>query len=900
MCKNPIYAANLTGGGLFSVIAAFTHTCFGCFLGVLVMKSKIRFVAIIVFAFLCSVLPIYAADLTVSVDASSYIRAIPETMYGTNTQCWDGLQNGGNDNFNNLMAASGRRYVRWPGGSWGDSFLWSDMEGPSDANTWIVTYDESMYWINKNGAIMQPIVNFPGYWYGTDHSDAEAYAAAVAEVQDQSSRIPTARYWEIGNEIGGNWESGWFQGISGIYYGNQYAQFYLAMKAVNPQIKLGACSNPTDDLSPWFYSGYWTRDLLTAADTNWGVVPDFLIIHQYPETGNGASYNPTLLGADVATIATYTSNLNNMITGTIGSQYVGKIKYWMTEWDAGGITTTYERWRAYINAMFQSQYIMEMAKYGWEGSNPWSQYEYYNNVSGYPNFYVYPKWYVSPLLSNYFGRDMITASSTNSMVRAYASRDDANNLTIFVVNNYPSTDRTVTINITGFTAGTNGERWLIQPAGSMITGGVNIQDYNDLMINSVVHPNPLTIASLSGVSITTSNSFDVSLPRSSMMFIRIPPASSTDQLPYGGTEWPVPGTIEAENYDTGGQFVAYYDTTAGNSGGQYRSDDVDIETCSEGGYDVTGVKAREWLEYTVDVESSGIYTMRARVASASAGGEFRIEFDGQDVTGPVSFPATGDGQTFVNVDVNHVLLSKGQHTMRLLMDADNWNINWINFSKLGGGTNKALREWWLNASGSTVSSLTSNVNYPYNPTNRELGHSLEGPTNWADSYGTRIRGYLNPITTGNYTFWICGDDASELWLSTNADPNHKSKIAYSTSWTNKYQWDKYTTQKSSSISLVAGQSYYIEVLHKENNGGDGVAVAWQGPGIIRQQAITGAYLTPYIIDFADFGNFANQWLKTGCTSGTGWCSGADLDHDGNVQLDDLMQFVANWWLYGGE
>ena len=68
-----------------------------------------------------------------------------------------------------------------------------------------------------------------------------------------------------------------------------------------------------------------------------------------------------------------------------------------------------------------------------------------------------------------------------------------------------------------------------------------------------------------------------------MLIIKIPPANPTTQLPYNGTAWPIPGTIEAENYDTGGKFVAYYDTTAGNSGGQYRSDDVDIETCSEGG-----------------------------------------------------------------------------------------------------------------------------------------------------------------------------------------------------------------------------------------------------------------------------------------------------------------------------
>jgi len=869
------------------------------------MKSKIRFVAIIVFAFLCSALPVYAADV-VSVNASSYIRAIPETMYGTNTMCWDGKQNGGNDNFNSLMAASGRRYIRWPGGSWGNAYLWSDMEGPGDGNEWRVSYDESMYMINKMGAIMQPIVNFPGYWYGVDHNDSVAYAAAVALVRDQSSRIPTARYWEIGNEIGGSWEKGWFQGISGVYYGNQYAQFYLAMKAVNNQIKLGACASPKDDLEPWFYVGHWTRDLLAAADSNYGVVPDFLIIHQYPGSDQNAPYNPTLLSTDVAAIGTYTSNLNSMITTAIGSQYVGKIKYYMTEWDSGS-TSSYNRRQCYVNAMFHSQYIMEMAKYGWEGSNQWSQWEC--GGSSFSPAAVYPVWYVAPLFSNLFGRDMVTASSTNATVRAYASRDDANNLTIFIVNNYPSTDRTVTINITGFAAGTAGERWLIEPAGTMITGGVNIQDYADVSINGVVHPDPCALNWLNGVPIATSSSFDVSVPRSRMLLIKIPPASPTQQLPYGGTVWPIPGTIEAENYDTGGQFTAYYDKTSGNSGGQYRSDDVDIETCSEGGYDVNGVKTGEWLEYTVNVESSGIYIMRARVASADSNGEFRIEFDGQDVTGPVSFPATGDSQTFTNVDVNRVFLKIGQHTMRLLMDANDWNINWINFSKAGGGTGKALREWWTAIMGGSVTELTSRVNYPYNPTGRELAKSLEGPTYWTnssgyqmDTYGTRIRGYLNPIASGDYTFWIASDDASELWLSTDADPCHTTRIAQVTSspgYVNPYKWDKMAEQKSAVISLVAGQQYYIEVLHKQYTGDDNIAVAWEGPGIIRQ-AVTGPYLTPYVIDFADFGNFANQWLKTGCTLGTGWCSGADNDHDGNVQLDDLMRFIENWWLFGGE
>ncbi len=875
------------------------------------MNSRVRFIAIIVFAFLCSALPVYAADLTVSVDASSYIRAIPETMYGTNMQCWDKSQNGGNDNVNAILEGYNSRYVRWPGGSWGDGVIWSDMQVPNYSNTWRVGYGESMYRINKFDSIMQPIVNFSGIWtepngVEVNHFEAGAVALAAAWVADQSSRTNCARYWEIGNEQGGPWEYGYFPQISGTYYGSRYTHMYNAMKAINPRIKIGADCDPCDMPQQWgWYVGLWTRDMLNVMEAN-GIQPDFLIIHSYPagDWPSDANFDASLLGGDVLLIRDFTNSLNNIISTSIGPQYVGKIKYWMTEWDAGG-ADTFNRDITYISALFKAQYIMEMCKYGWEGSNPWSQNQYHYNETGYQNHQLFPKWYVNPLLTNYFGRDMVTASSTDSKVRAYASRDEANNLTIFMANNYPSTDRTVHINISGFGSGTTGGRWLIQPAGSQTPGGLTIQDYNCLMINGVVNPGPSTVSSLSSVAVTTSDSFDISLPRSSMLIISIPAANQTAQLPYGGTPWPIPGTIEAENYDTGSQFVAYYDTTAGNSGGQYRSDDVDIETCSDGGYDVTGIKTGEWLEYSVDVDASGLYKVTAHVASADSNQQFRIEFDGRDETGPVLFASTGGAQIFGNVDVN-AFLKKGPHTMRLLMDTNGWSIDKLIFTKFGDGTGLALREVWTGISGGAVSNLTSNVNYPWNPNSRFLEHSFEGPTNWTnssnsnlDSYGTRIRGYLHPVTTGTYYFYIASDDASELWLSTNDNPANAVKVCQVSNWVHEYQWDAASEQKSSAKTLVAGQAYYIEARHKENTGGDTIAVGWEGPGIIRQ-AITGAYLSSYVIDFADFGNFANQWLKTGCTSGTGWCSGADLDHDGNVQLDDLMQFVANWWLYGGE
>jgi hypothetical protein len=213
----------------------------------------------------------------------------------------------------------------------------------------------------------------------------------------------------------------------------------------------------------------------------------------------------------------------------------------------------------------------------------------------------------------------------------------------------------------------------------------------------------------------------------------------------------------------------------------------------------------------------------------------------------------------------------------------------------GDATGYILREWWMGVSGTAVSSLTSDINYPTNPNYRELITKLEAPTDWADNYGTRIRGYLYPPADGNYTFWIASDDASQLRLSTDADPCHAVQIAYVSTWTNSHQWNKEGNQQSAPKSLLAGHKYYIEVLQKEGGGGDNAAVAWLGPGIATQQVIDGVFLSPYLFNFKDFSGFSGQWLRTDCARTNAWCYGADHDRDGNVGIDDLSTF-AEWWL----
>jgi hypothetical protein len=142
-----------------------------------------------------------------------------------------------------------------------------------------------------------------------------------------------------------------------------------------------------------------------------------------------------------------------------------------------------------------------------------------------------------------------------------------------------------------------------------------------------------------------------------------------------------------------------------------------------------------------------------------------------------------------------------------------------------------------------VADLTSAPAFPNSPNRADLVSSIESPTvaegTLGDGYGQRLSGYLIPPTDGNYTFYICSDDSSELWLSTDENPAHKVLIASEPQWNPARQWTGAYNQASrgtpssnvsAQIPLVGAQRYYIEILHKQGGGGDDLAVAWQKPG----------------------------------------------------------------------
>lgn len=155
-----------------------------------------------------------------------------------------------------------------------------------------------------------------------------------------------------------------------------------------------------------------------------------------------------------------------------------------------------------------------------------------------------------------------------------------------------------------------------------------------------------------------------------------------EQAPYGGSPALVPGVIEAEKFDEGYPGEAYFDCTFDNTGGAFRTGvDVDIEGIPGGGFNVGYICNADWMEYTVNVQSPGAYEATARVASQPGGGAFRIELNGQDLTGSISVPATGGWQNYTNVTFP-ITLPGGVHALRLMnssFQTERFNIDRIEF-----------------------------------------------------------------------------------------------------------------------------------------------------------------------------------------------------------------------------
>lgn len=175
--------------------------------------------------------------------------------------------------------------------------------------------------------------------------------------------------------------------------------------------------------------------------------------------------------------------------------------------------------------------------------------------------------------------------------------------------------------------------------------------------------------------------------------IRQPHTTETIPFKILKTEEP----IFATDYNLGRNGFAYFDNdtsdfhgstdvfTNWNQGWSYRNDGVDIEACTDSeannGFNVGWTSDKEWMEYTVEVDSAAGYTLNIRSASGSGGSKVHLEANGKVITSTISLAGTSGWQNWRTTAIPNILLEKGTNKIRFVFDQGGSNLNYFSFTE---------------------------------------------------------------------------------------------------------------------------------------------------------------------------------------------------------------------------
>ena len=192
----------------------------------------------------------------------------------------------------------------------------------------------------------------------------------------------------------------------------------------------------------------------------------------------------------------------------------------------------------------------------------------------------------------------------------------------------------------------------------------------------------------------------------------------TQNTPFKNLE--IPGKINCIDYDFGGNGIAYNDTdyerndwqqhTPWNTGGKYRNDGVDIEQSNDAAgaeFSIGWIEANEWLKFTVHVQTTGLFDVVLRIASAQAGGQLQLLIDDHPISQVITVPTTGGWYNWDTITINNIPLQAGNQVLTLKFIKGGFNINQLEFVKV---TN-------INNQGNLPVKFNLGQNYP-NPFNQ--------------------------------------------------------------------------------------------------------------------------------------------------------------------------------------
>jgi alpha-L-arabinofuranosidase len=431
------------------------------------------------------------ATVHVSVNATQTVRTVDARLFSVNTAAWDG--NLDTPTTIAILTNMDNQALRWPGGSWGDGYHWTNeawMDGATSARNWGSFTTNFIHVATNTRAQVYMIAN-----YGSSTPAEAAFGVRMCNVTNHAG----FKYWEIGNEVGGSWETDnnttppW-KPHDPWTYAMRFKDYYDQMKAVDPTIKIGAVADITEDATA-NYTDHpvvnprtgethygWTPVMLYTMKTN-GVTPDFLIEHKYaPNSGDTFNllYSSTWL-SDAA-------SLRQMLVDYLGSVNTN-VELVCTENGGGGDRQRVSLvgglfWADSIGQILQTEFNARLwwdlrngqggminsdnALYGWRTG-------WFTNVALLTNtvqFYYdegivaglgaeatnrYPAFYCGKLMK-YFARGgdtVITATNDYQLLSAYAVRRTNGCLTLLVINKSSSSSLNAAVSLAGYVPAAN-------------------------------------------------------------------------------------------------------------------------------------------------------------------------------------------------------------------------------------------------------------------------------------------------------------------------------------------------------------------------------------------------------------------------------------------------------------
>jgi alpha-N-arabinofuranosidase len=408
-----------------------------------------------------------ASTVAVNVDSTKVIRTLDSQLTGINAAVWDSSFE--SQTTKALLESMGTKILRFPGGSLSDEYHWQTNTTLNNTWQWATSFDD--FAAIAKSVNSQAIITAN---YGTGTADEAAAWVKYANVTQNYG----FKYWEIGNENYGTWETDHHTATHDPYtYALQARDYITKMKAEDPSIKVGVVvttgeesyvnnrSHPATNPRTGAVHNGWTPVLL-ATLKSLNVIPDFVIYHRYEQNPTNESDAGLLQSA--ATWKNDAADLRKQLSDYLGNES-NNVQIICTEnnsvsFDPGKQSTSL------VNGLFLADSIGNLVQTEFNIFVWWDLRNGYltnkNNSSSlygwrlYGDYGItsvdhepYPAYYIFKLLSHFAtpSDSVLEAKSQSPLLAAYATKGTDGRLRLMLINKSPSEEITARVNITGYT-----------------------------------------------------------------------------------------------------------------------------------------------------------------------------------------------------------------------------------------------------------------------------------------------------------------------------------------------------------------------------------------------------------------------------------------------------------------